>query len=61
MLKRLRSALTSPGITQVEAARALRRIQAFISKCELGEGRIDLIDLEDFAALYDARLSTSLS
>ena len=52
MLRQLRAARKSAGMTQVDAARALRRTQAFISKCELGERRIDPIDLQDFAALY---------
>jgi len=39
-------------MTQVEVARALGRTQAFVSKCELGERRIDPLDLQDFAALY---------
>jgi transcriptional regulator with XRE-family HTH domain len=52
MLKRLREARKHAGLTQVEVARALKRTQAFVSKCELGERRIDPIDLADFAKLY---------
>jgi len=52
MLKRLREARKHSGLTQVEVARALKRTQAFVSKCELGERRIDPIDLADFAKLY---------
>jgi transcriptional regulator with XRE-family HTH domain len=52
MLKRLREARQAAGLTQVEVAKALRRTQAFVSKCESGERRIDPIDLVDFARLY---------
>lgn len=51
MLLRLRAARKQAGMTQVQVARALQRTQAFVSKCELGERRIDLVDLQDFAAL----------
>lgn len=52
MLRLLRAAREDAGLTQMEVARALGRTQAFVSKCELGERRIDPIDLQDFARLY---------
>lgn len=52
MLRRLREARTDAELTQVEVAKALHRTQAFVSKCESGERRIDPIDLVDFARLY---------
>jgi len=52
MLRRLREARTGAGLTQVAVAKALHRTQAFVSKCESGERRIDPIDLVDFARLY---------
>jgi len=52
MLRRLRQARIDSGLTQVAVARALGRTQAYVSKCELGERRIDPIDLAEFAALY---------
>ena len=52
MLKRLREARELAGLTQVEVAKALGRTQAWVSKCELGERRIDPLDLQDFARLY---------
>lgn len=51
-LARLRKARLYAGLTQVAAAKALGKTQAFMSKCELGERRIDPIDLQDFARLY---------
>lgn len=57
MLRRLREARLEAGLTQEEAGRALGKPKSFVSKCELGERRIDPIDLQDFAALYGKRLT----
>jgi transcriptional regulator with XRE-family HTH domain len=40
-------------LTQSEVAVRLGRPLSFVSKCELGERRIDPIDLRKFADLYD--------
>ena len=61
MLKRLREARVQAGLTQVEAAAALRKPQSFVSKCESGERRIDVIELEYFATLYRKQISFFLS
>ena len=57
LLKRLREARVRAGLTQVQVARALGRHQSFVTKCELGERRLDPIDLQRFAKLYDRPLS----
>jgi len=57
LLKRLREARIRAGLTQVEVARALGRPQSYVTKCELGERRIDPIDLQRFARLYRKPLS----
>ncbi|MCK6570175.1 helix-turn-helix domain-containing protein [Myxococcota bacterium] len=49
-LDRLRRARAESGLTQVELARAVRRPQTWVSKCELGERRVDFVELEDWAA-----------
>lgn len=51
-LARLKQAREAAKMTQVEAARALGRPQSFVSKCESGERRVDVIELQRFAALY---------
>ena len=53
LIGRVRQAREESGLTQVEVATALGRPLSFVSKCELGERRIDPIDLRDFAVLYD--------
>ena len=57
ILKRLREARLRAGLTQVHVARALGRHQSFVTKCELGERRIDPIDLQRFARLYHKPLT----
>lgn len=52
MVARLRQARVEAGLTQVQVAAALGKTQAFVSKCELGERRIDPIDLAEFARVY---------
>ncbi len=52
LLKRLRKARRQARLTQVQVAKALGRPQSFVTKCELGERRIDPVDLQRFAKLY---------
>jgi transcriptional regulator with XRE-family HTH domain len=56
LLKRLREARLQAGLTQGEAARAVGRPQSFVSKCESGERRIDVLELVDFARVYGTSL-----
>jgi transcriptional regulator with XRE-family HTH domain len=51
-LTRLRQARIKAGLTQVEVAAKLRRPQSFVSKCESGERRVDVVELTEFARLY---------
>jgi transcriptional regulator with XRE-family HTH domain len=60
-LDRLRRARLDAGLTQVEAAKRLGRPQTWISKCELGERRVDFVEAEDFAAAYGVSLDALAS
>jgi len=55
-LARLRAARDECGLTQAQVARRLGRSQTWVSKCELGERRVDFVELEDFARAYDRPL-----
>jgi transcriptional regulator with XRE-family HTH domain len=53
----LRQARKDAGLSQVEAAVLLGESQAFVSKSERGERRVDFIELLDFAAVYQKPLN----
>jgi len=54
--KRLVRARKDAGLTQVQAAKRLRRPHKFVSKCELGERRVDFVELQQFARVYGKEL-----
>ncbi|HRZ13717.1 MAG TPA: helix-turn-helix transcriptional regulator [Kiritimatiellia bacterium] len=56
-IQRLRLARKQARLTQVEASRRLGKPHSFISKCELGERRVDLIEALRLAKLYKKPLS----
>jgi len=45
VLKRMRE---EAGVTQVELAKRLRNTQTYVSKCERGQRRVDIIELRQF-------------
>jgi transcriptional regulator with XRE-family HTH domain len=51
-LQLLRKAREAAGLTQIEAARRLGRPQSFVSKCESGERRVDVVELAQFCRVY---------
>lgn len=55
-LARLCQARADAGLTQEEVAKKLGRTQTWVSNSELGERRVDFVELEDFAALYGKAL-----
>ncbi len=57
LIRRVREARQEAGLTLKDVAEALGRPFTFVSKCELGERRIDPIDLRNFAELYEKPLA----
>jgi transcriptional regulator with XRE-family HTH domain len=51
-LKRLRSAREEARLTQLEVAQKLNQPQSYVSRCESGERRVDVVELTDFAMIY---------
>jgi len=51
-LTRLVEARKQAGLTQVEVAERLGKARSFISKCELGERRVDFVELQRLAKIY---------
>lgn len=56
LTQKLRQARLDAGFTQVEAGQRLKKPQAYISKIERGERRVDVVELNEFARLYDKPL-----
>ena len=56
-LARLIEARKQAGLTQVEVAKRLGRAHSFISKCELGERRVDFVELQQLAKIYNKDLA----
>lgn len=53
-LRELRETL---GLSQGEVAEKLNRTQSYVSRCETGNRRLDIFDLEAFAKLYGKPIS----
>lgn len=56
-VQKLKKARLNVGLTQVEAARKLKRPQSYISKSEAGEQRLDIVEIKKFATLYKKDMS----
>ena len=53
----LRAARIEAVLTQEQVGHRLKRPQSYVSKCESGERRVDVVELEQFANLYDQPFS----
>ncbi len=52
----LKQARLDAGLTQMEVAEYLKQPQSYVSKCESGERRVDVVELLDFAAVYQKQI-----
>ncbi len=52
-LEMLRNARESSGLTQGEVADRLSETQSFVSKCERGERRLDVVELRAWCAALE--------
>jgi ribosome-binding protein aMBF1 (putative translation factor) len=55
-LKVLKKARQKAGLTQAQLARKIGETQTFVSKCEWGEPRIDVIELRVFCRAFGVGL-----
>jgi transcriptional regulator with XRE-family HTH domain len=55
-LKVLRDARRRAGLTQIDLAKHIGETQSFVSKCERGERRIDMIELRAFCLAFGVSL-----
>lgn len=56
MVQRLIQARQEAGLTQREVSTRIGRAHSFLSKCETGERRVDVLELLQLAKLYDKPL-----
>lgn len=56
MLRRLIEARNASGETQANVAEKLGKPQSYVSKCESGERRVDVTELQQFAQIYNKPL-----
>ncbi|WP_322062965.1 helix-turn-helix transcriptional regulator [Paraburkholderia sp. J63] len=57
LLIALRATREAAGLTQVEVASRLDATQTFVSKCERGERRLDVIELREWCLALGTTLS----
>lgn len=50
--QRLRRARLDAGLSQIAAAKALKRPQTYIAKSEASDRRVDVFELREFARVY---------
>lgn len=50
--ERLKQARIELDLSQTEVADRIGQLQAYVSKCEKGERRVDVIELLEFATVY---------
>ena len=54
---KLKNARLEAGLTQVQAAKKLKRPQSYISKSEAGEQRLDIVEIKQFTKLYNKNIN----
>lgn len=59
-LRKLREAREKRGLTQLDVACLLGKPQSYVSRCESGERRLDVIELAEIAAIYEMPLEDFL-
>lgn len=52
LIERLKKARVEADMEQSEVAKQLGRTQSYVSKIEIGQRRIDIIQLKEFAKIY---------
>jgi transcriptional regulator with XRE-family HTH domain len=61
MRQLLRQHREKAGLTQIDLAKAIDETQSYVSKCERGERRLDLIQLRAFCAAMGIDLQVFIS
>ncbi len=56
IVERLKQARLESGLGQVDVAKKLGKTQSYISKIESGQRRFDVLQLKEFAKIYNKTL-----
>lgn len=56
IVERLKKARAEAGLGQIEVAKKIGKTQSYISKIESGQRRFDVLQLKEFASLYNKPL-----
>ena len=54
---KLRKARLEIGLRQIDVAKKLKRTQSYVSRVEMGEQRLDILELKKFSELYKKNLN----
>ena len=57
LVEQLKKARKEIGLDQKDVAKLLGKTQSFVSKIETGQRRIDVVQLRDFAKIYNKKIS----
>lgn len=61
IVEKLRLARIDAGLSQIQAAKLLKKSQSYVSKSEAGEQRLDVLELKRFAKIYKKPLDYFIS
>ena len=50
---KLRKARLEADLRQIDVAKKLKRTQSYVSRVEVGEQRLDIVEIKKFAVLYN--------
>lgn len=54
---KLRKARLEADLRQIDVAKKLKRTQSYVSRVEVGEQRLDILELKKFADLYKKNIN----
>jgi len=57
LIQQLKKARIEAGFDQEQVAKLLGKTQSYISKIETGQRRIDVVQLKEFAKIYNKKTS----
>ncbi|HED05405.1 MAG TPA: XRE family transcriptional regulator [Ignavibacteria bacterium] len=53
----MRKARLEAGLRQIDVAKKLKKTQSYVSRVEVGEQRLDIIEMKRFAKLYKKNIN----